>query len=104
MSDQDKPFVCYRNGLNMKIVPRGRQGWRLFGLWMAFLMLLVGLFIATLALELGDAMEIAAEVVFLVLTGVWIVAMIRWMLARSEVIDLARPAKEPRRRGSRRRS
>ncbi len=67
-------------------------------------MLLVGLFIATLTLELDDAMEIVTVVIFLVLTGVWIVAMIRWMMARSEVIDLARPAKEPPRRGSRRRS
>ena len=104
MRDEDKPFACYRDGLGMKIVPRGAVGWRAFGWWMASLFLLVGLFITVLAMELGEAWEIVAVVGFLCLTGVWTFAMIRWMMARSEVIDLARPAKEPRRRGSRRRS
>lgn len=89
MRDEDKPFVCYKQGWNMKIVPRNSEGWRAFGLWLAALAALTGMFLATLAAGPGKAGEIAAVVVFLALTGVWTVAMIRWMLARSEVIDLA---------------
>lgn len=104
MRDQDKPFACYRSGLGMKIVPRGAADWRAFGWWMASLLVLVGLFVAVLAMELGEAGEIVAIAGFLCLTGVWTFAMIRWLLARSEVIDLARQKKGPQRRGSRRSS
>jgi type VI protein secretion system component VasK len=89
MREEDKPFVCYKQGWNMKIVPRNAAGWRAFALWLAALAVLIGLFIATLAIGLGDAGEIIAVVLFLTVTGLWTVAMIRWMLARSEVIDLA---------------
>ena len=104
MRDEDKPFVCYRNGINLKIVPRGAAGWRAFAWWLAALMMLTGLFIAVLSLEPGRGTEIVAVIAFLVLAGVWSVAMIRWMLARSEVIDLAAQARKPPRPGSRRRS
>lgn len=90
MRDEDKPFVCYNQGWSMKIVPRGAAGWRLFGLWMVSLGLLVGLFLAVLSIGLSPGGEIVAVVVFLAATLVWTVAMIRWMLARSEVIDVAR--------------
>ena len=89
MRDEDKPFVCYKQGWNMKIVPRNADGWRAFALWLAALGALIGLFIGALALGLGQSGEIAAVVIFLLLTGAWTFAMIRWMLARSEVIDLA---------------
>ena len=89
MRAEEQPFVCYKLGWSIKIVPRGAAGWRALGIWLAALAALIGLFVATLATEPGKAGEIAAVVIFLALTTVWAVAMIRWMLARSEVIDLA---------------
>ena len=90
MRDEDKPFVCYKQGWSMKIVPRNAAGWRAFWLWILLLVPLIGIFIATLATEPGETLELVFVALFLALTGIWVFAMIRWMLARSEVVDLAK--------------
>lgn len=88
MRDEDKPFVCYRLGWRMKIMPRGGAGWRAFAGWMAILAVLTGLFalgMATLPPGLGQG---AAVIAYLGVSLIWAIAMIRWMLARSEIVDL----------------
>ena len=89
MRDEDKPFVCYRQGLSIKIVPRGAAGWRAFGLWMSALIILLAAFLSAMAGFDDTRAQIAAIISFVVATLVWAVAMIRWMMARSEVVDLA---------------
>lgn len=88
MREADKPFVCYRQGWAMKIVPRNAAGWRAFGLWMASLLPLIGLFVAGMALEPGPRTQIGIVAVFLAASGLWAFAMIRWMLARSEIVQI----------------
>lgn len=89
MRDEDKPFVCYKQGWSIKIVPRGAAGWRAFGLWMAVLTILLAAFLFAMARLDDTRAQIAAIVSFVIATLIWAVAMIRWMKARSEVIDLA---------------
>lgn len=107
MRDEEKPFVCYRQGWSIRIVPRTSAGWSAFGVWMAFLGLMVAAFIAILSVLPGDAAQLAVVVGFLAATGIWALAMIRWMLARSEVIavnellDLKRQRDRERDRGRR---
>lgn len=88
MREKDKPFICYKWGWSMKIVPRNAAGWRMFGLWMVSLVPLVVAFTAAMATELGPQAEIVIVIAFLAATAVWAVAMIRWMLARSEIVRL----------------
>ena len=102
MRDEDKPFVCYKQGWNMKIVPRGAAGWRAFGLWMASLGLMVAVFLAAMEALREPAMQTTAAVAFVVIVLIWAVAMIRWMMARSEIVDLNELMKLKRESESRR--
>lgn len=88
MRDDEKHFICYRQGWSMKIVPRNAAGWRAFGLWMAGFGLMLAAFLASLAAMREESALIAATVGFVALTLIWTVAMLRWMMARSEVVDL----------------
>ncbi|MFA9201243.1 MAG: hypothetical protein ACEQR8_08680 [Cypionkella sp.] len=88
MRDEDKPFVCYKQGWNIRIVPRNAAGWRASGLWVLGYLPLLGLFIGFLASEPGPTWEIAALAAFLAATFAWVIAMIRWMYRRSEVVDV----------------
>lgn len=90
MRDEDKPFICYKQGRwGMKIVPRNGEGWRALGLWMAVLALLTIGHIALVASKPDNAVFVGwATFGFIVIVGVWAIAMIRWMLARAEVINL----------------
>ena len=91
MRDEDKPFVCYQQGWNIKIMPRNAAGWRALGLWMAALLVPI----LTLVL-LGFALDntphemvvLWAVVPLLLIMGTTIIAMIRCMKARSEIIDI----------------
>lgn len=90
MAESDKPFVCYRQGRwAMKIMPRGGEGWRLTAMWLAFYALLSGLYVWVVARNPDDETFVGQMTAgFIVVTAIWAIAMIRWMLARSEVINL----------------
>lgn len=89
MRDEDKPFICYRQGRwRMKIVPRNAAGWRAFTLWMIGFFIIAGLFIFLMSRDLTTGGVIAALIVYLTGTAIWAVTMIRWMKARSEIVDL----------------
>lgn len=91
MRDEDKPFVLYRRGPgNFNIVPRGRKGWALMGLWLALLLPLVVAFGIYAEAHEGQPEFFIALAVFLAAMLVWTIAMIRWMKARSEVVDVGR--------------
>lgn len=103
MRDEDKPFVCYKRGWSMKIVPRGVEGWRAFGLWMIPFGLMMAVFAAAIAaVEQGPA-QIAIVIGFVAVTTVWAIIMIRWMLARSEIVDMKELLELKRQRDSNRR-
>jgi IMP dehydrogenase/GMP reductase len=91
MRDEDKPFICYRKGKwSMHIVPRNRFGWWALAGWVVGLLALTLGIIWAIVSTLGETtlatLLIGAGVIGISL--VWTIAMIRWMLARSEVINL----------------
>lgn len=88
MTDSDKPFICYKSGLNLKITPRNAAGWRSFAVWMAAILGLTGGFVVLVTRSLTPDQIIYATVGFTILILALSVAMIRWMYVRSEVVDL----------------
>ena len=89
MRDADKPFVMYRRGrFNFTIVPRGIAGWLQFAVWMALLVPLTGWFVVHAEATEGTPQFVTGLVLFLGAMLVWSVAMIWWMKARAEVVDL----------------
>jgi hypothetical protein len=90
MRDEDKPFVCYKQGRwNMKLVPRGGEGWRLLGLWsLPLLILTCGHIALAASMPENETLIGWATLGFVLLIALWAFAMIRWMLAHAEVINL----------------
>lgn len=92
MRDEDKPFVCYKQGWNIKITPRNAEGWRLFAIWMVPFFTAIGVFvwISVVAEKHGwreSSILLIALLGFLPAILIWVVTMIRWMKARSEIVD-----------------
>ena len=88
MAEEDKPFICVKSGWSMQIKPRNGQGWRLFGLWMSALLPLCGFYMWSLSGKpSASRIAIATLLYVLAMTG-WAFAMIRWMMARSEMVDM----------------
>ena len=90
MRDEDQPFICYRHGRwSMKIIPRNSAGWRAMGIWVLSFMLMLGGFTAIVASDPENSTFVGwLTAGFLIVAGIWSVVMIRWMMARSEIIDL----------------
>lgn len=90
MREKDKPFICHRRGRWMiNIMPRNAEGWRLLGLWMLPFALLAGGHMALVAATPATGDLVAwITAAFVVLALILALAMIRWMLERSEVIWL----------------
>jgi hypothetical protein len=93
MRDEDKPFVCYKQGWNIRITPRNAEGWRLFAIWMVPFLAAIGVFvwISVAAEKQGwseNSILLIALLGLLPISLVWAVIMIRWMWARSEIIDV----------------
>jgi hypothetical protein len=104
MRDQDKPFVLYRRGpWNFNIVPRGRKGWMLMGLWIALLAPLIAAFEIYADAHEGEPEFFVALGLFLAAMLVWTIAMIRWMKARAEIIDVEQMLKFKREQERKRR-
>jgi hypothetical protein len=89
MRDADKPFIAYRQGRwGLKIVPRGAAGWWAFILWMLSLVPVAVLFIVGISREPEGAALIALIGGYVAALVIWGVVMVRWMLARSEVVQI----------------
>ncbi len=88
MREEDKPYICVRNGWMLQITPRNAEGWRGMGAWLLALMVLTGAFVAAVSTEPGDAVVLAITGLFLLVVLGWTILMIRWMMVRSEIVDL----------------
>lgn len=89
MRDEDKPFVVYQSGpWNFKIVPRGRRGWRLFGVGMVLQLAMTGLFVWFAVRNPEGPVHFAGLAVYLLALLASIIGSIRWMKARAEVVDV----------------
>lgn len=85
----EKPFIMFRRGRFLfNITPRNAAGWRQFAAWMVLLAAMTGAFMVYVEGK-GDQSETWwATGIYLVTIGVWSAAMIRWMRARAEVVDI----------------
>ena len=93
MRDDEKPFVYYKSGSGVKISPRNAAGWRAFAVWMLALFCATGVFVwvTIIADEAGwddSSVLLFLTLPFLLVTGVWALAMFRYMKARSEIVDV----------------
>ena len=88
MRDEDKPYVCIRHGWIVQITPRNGAGWRGLGLWLLLLALPTVGFVALASAGLADGTMIWITILFHMVVIAWIWAMIRWMMARSEIVDM----------------
>lgn len=89
MRDEDKPFVLYRKGpMNFTIVPRGARGWLQFSAWMALLVPMMIVFTVFAKANEGTPAFFVGLALFVGATLVWSLAMILWMRARAEVVDV----------------
>ncbi|MFM5953591.1 MAG: hypothetical protein ACKOPE_04720 [Novosphingobium sp.] len=88
MPEPEKPFICYKSKWSMKITPRGRAGWIATGPWMLAMLALTGTFVWSMGGKPTGA-EVAAYVAgYTLAMGFWAIAMIVWMKAHSEVVDM----------------
>lgn len=107
MRDEDKPFVMYRRGtLNFTIVPRGVKDWTQFAVWMALLVPMMIVFTIYAEAHEGTPPFYIALVLLVAATLVLSIAMILWMKARAEMVDVAellrlKREEERKRRGGR---
>lgn len=93
MRDEDKPFVYYKTGSGVKISPRNAAGWRALAVWMGAFFGATGVFVWATAVADKAGWSDSKVLVFLTLpflfvTAVWVFAMIRYMKARSEIVDV----------------
>ena len=72
----------------VQITPRNAAGWRGLGAWLLPFLVLAGVFTAVVSRELGDTVLFALTGLFLLVTVGLCILMIRWMLARAEIVDL----------------
>lgn len=88
MAEDDKMFTCVKSGVNFKINPRNAAGWRAFALWMAGFFAVLAVFLSSIGRIGSNASKGGLVALFLLATAIWVVTMVRWMMARSEMIDV----------------
>jgi Flp pilus assembly protein TadB len=89
MREEDKPFVCYQRGRwSFKIAPRNAAGVRASIVWMLALAPIIGLFVWAMNVAQSSTHIVTYTALYLAAMLVWAVSMIRWMKARSEIVDL----------------
>ncbi|KGB52472.1 hypothetical protein FG91_03210 [Sphingopyxis sp. LC81] len=89
MRDEDKPFICYRNGKwAIRIQPRNAAGWKAMALWLLALVPAVAMFATTMESKPSESTKMVALLLYVLFMILWAVAGLRWMLARSEIVDV----------------
>ncbi len=88
MAEPEKPFICYKSGWSIQISPQTAAGWWMFAGWMSLTLPLGGLLFLFMGKDPTTARTVAGVMGFTLAMLGWAWGMIRWMMARSEVIDL----------------
>lgn len=97
MRDADKPFVMYRRSrYNFNIVPRGAKGWVQLAIWLALLVPPTVAFEIYAETREGTREFYVALGLYLLMAAIWTLALIRWTMARAEVIDVEKLLREQR--------
>ena len=97
MREEDKPLVLYRRGpMNFTIVPRGAKGWVQFGLWLAVFAVPTAAFAVYADAHEGRPEMRIALGLYLAVTLIWSIALVHFMKARAEVVDVAAMIRQKR--------
>lgn len=89
MSEPEKMFVAYRTGRGtISIVPRTAAGWRAFIVWMLMIAPMTALFAWFAGTEPEGATLWFGLTAYVALIILWAIGMVRWMLARSDRVDM----------------
>ena len=89
MREDDLPFVAYRRGrFGLNIVPRNADGWRAILLWTLPYLLVTAGYVAMVASSSGARHLALFTSLFVFLSLVWSVALIRWSYARAQIIQV----------------
>lgn len=104
MRDRDKPIVMYRRGpANFIIVPRGRQGWSQFVVWLGLLGALVAWLVDQSVLDPGNEQSFEVIALFAIGVFIWLVAGLWWMIARAKIVEVAELMRDRQRERRKRR-
>jgi hypothetical protein len=87
MKDHDKPFLCYRNGWDIKIVPANAAGWWALCMWVAPVLLGSAGFMVAIT-KASRATTVSATMLFILALVAWGILMTRWMMVRSKMVSL----------------
>lgn len=88
MRDEDKPFILYKSGFGFRIVPRNAAGYRATFVWLLSLAPVVGAFIYAMS-QVEDGISVAIAIaLYTAAMLTWVILGVRWMKARSEVVDM----------------
>ena len=88
MSEEDKPFIYYKTGRwSFKIAPRNAAGLRASIFWVLALAPIAGLFIWAINRAQTDVVRALYIGLYIAAMLLWSMAMLRWMKARSEIVD-----------------
>ena len=89
MNDEPRDFLAIKGPGRLKIEPQTKRGWLLGGLW-TLLVLLPTVPLVILGAHVDDTPQeywaLLALIPHLALTGLIAWAMVRWMLARADVV------------------
>ena len=89
MSEPEKMFVAYRTGRGtISIVPRTTGGWRAFIVWMLMIAPMTALFAWFAGTEPEGVALWFGLAAYAALIILWAICMVRWMLARSDRVDM----------------
>lgn len=90
-TEPKKDFIAYKNGWQLKIMPQTSRGWKHMAVW-TLILLLPTVPYGALATMVDDtpneAIALWALVPYFLILGLLMWWMSKWMLARSEVIDM----------------
>ena len=88
MRDEDQPFILYKSGFGFRIVPRNAAGYRATFVWLALLAPIVGAFAYVMSHVEDGTTHAVATGAYIAAMLAWSILGIRFMKARSEVVDM----------------
>lgn len=88
MAQDEKLFVCHKNGWIVNFQPRNAAGWRALAFWLLSLVPPAGLFMLGSSGKPNNVQAVAFLLLYLVSLVVWAWLFMKWMFARSEIVDL----------------
>lgn len=88
MVEPQKPFVCYKGRWSIKFFARGAEGLKSLGYWFGGYVLAILVFLVAASHLHSRLLIVLSLMLIVVFTAVWSVRHYRWLLPRSDVIEI----------------